>query len=142
MLEDAGLKTQARAPMTPIVKLIFGIDYDKTRLTEYAAALSYARREALRTGEMRLLLERFDGGLKGIVAAERWVRRPVRVPGAGEAARAALREATPLAVLDIEAGSEEFVLLVARREADGRLAVVAPVRADAGLIDKAIRKSV
>jgi len=142
ILEDAGLKAQGRAPMTPVVKLIFGIDYDKTRLTEYAAALSYARREALRAGELQPLLEKFEGGLKGIVAAERWVRRPVRVPGANEAARARLREATPLAVLDVEAGSEEFVLFVARREADGRLAVVAPVRTDASMIDRAIRKSI
>src|SRR5204862_1168293 len=36
ILEDAGVKAQARAPMTPVVKLIFGIDYDKTRLTEFA----------------------------------------------------------------------------------------------------------
>ena len=141
ILEGAGLKAQNRAPMTPIVKLIFGIDYDKTRLTEYAAALSYARREALGAGEMQAQLERFEGGLKGIVAAERWVRRPVRVPGAAETARAALREARPLALIDIEAEGE-FVLLVARREPDGRLAVVAPVPADPGLIDRAIRKSI
>ena len=30
------MKAQARAPMTPIVKLVFGIDYDKARLTEFA----------------------------------------------------------------------------------------------------------
>ncbi len=39
LLADAGLSTQDRAPMTPVVKLVFGADYDKTRLTEYAAAL-------------------------------------------------------------------------------------------------------
>ena len=43
LLEDAGVKAQARAPMTPIVKLVFGIDYDKTRLTEFAAALVLCR---------------------------------------------------------------------------------------------------
>jgi hypothetical protein len=52
ILDDAGLKGQARAPMTPIVKLIFGVDYDKTRLTEFAAALSYGRREAVGSGEL------------------------------------------------------------------------------------------
>ena len=40
LLEESGIKAQARAPMTPIVKLVFGIDYDKARLTEFAAALS------------------------------------------------------------------------------------------------------
>jgi hypothetical protein len=38
ILEDRALKAQARAPMTPVVKLIFGADYDKARLTEFAAA--------------------------------------------------------------------------------------------------------
>ena len=40
LLEESGVKAQVRAPMTPIVKLVFGIDYDKARLTEFAAALS------------------------------------------------------------------------------------------------------
>ena len=147
ILEDAGLKAQDRAPMTPVVKLIFGIDYDKTRLTEFAAALSYARRQGLAEGALQPLLERFDGGLKGIVIAERRERRPQRAPDTGEAARIALRNASPLAFLDIEAAGidmngAEFVLLVARREADGRLAVVAPVRTDESLLDRAIRKSV
>jgi hypothetical protein len=43
LLSDSGLTVQARAPMTPAVKLVFGADYDKTRLTEFAAVLSYAR---------------------------------------------------------------------------------------------------
>ena len=43
ILDDAGVKAQARAPMTPIVKLVFGVDYDKTRLTEFAAALELCR---------------------------------------------------------------------------------------------------
>ena len=46
ILADAGVKGQARAPMTPIVKLVFGADYDKARLTEFAAALSYGERRA------------------------------------------------------------------------------------------------
>lgn len=142
ILEDSGLKAQERAPMTPVVKLIFGIDYDKTRLTEFAAALSYAHRQELGAGDLQPLLEKFEGGLKGMVAAERRERRPQRAPDAGEAARAALRDAEPLAWLDIEAEGGEFVLLVARRGADGRLAVIAPVRADPGLIDRAIRKSI
>src|SRR3546814_10358536 len=50
ILDDAGLKVQARAPMTPIVKLIFGAGHDKARLTEYAAALSHARREDVKAG--------------------------------------------------------------------------------------------
>jgi hypothetical protein len=44
LVTDYGLKVQPRAPMTPVVKLVFGADYDKTRLTEYAAALNHGQR--------------------------------------------------------------------------------------------------
>jgi hypothetical protein len=44
--------------------------------------------------------------------------------------------------VDIAAEGEDFVLLVARRDADGRLAIVAPVRPDPSLIDRAIRNAV
>jgi hypothetical protein len=142
ILVDAGLKAQARAPMTPIVKLIFGIDYDKTRLTEFAAALSHGRREGVPQGELTGFLERFSGGLKGVVQAERRERWPATRADIGGEARAALARADAIAYLNIEAEGEDFVLLVARREGDGRLAVVAPVRPDKALIERAIRRSV
>jgi hypothetical protein len=141
ILDDAGLKAQLRAPMTPIVKLIFGVDYDKTRLTEFAAALSYARRRQLPSGGLSDYLERFSGGLKGIVQAERRERRPAPQPNATDAARLALRQARPLSYVDAAATEGEFVLFVARREADGRLAVVAPVAPDAALLERAIRRA-
>ena len=59
-------------------------------------------------------------------------------------ARALLRRADPLAYVELPAGGAddgEFVLLVARRENDRRLAIVAPVAADGTLLDRAIRKS-
>jgi hypothetical protein len=141
ILEDSGLKAQDRAPMTPIVKLIFGIDYDKTRLTEFAAALAYGRRQHLAAGAMQPFLEAFEGGLKGVVRAERRERRPEAARDTGEEARTALRQAPALATVEIDAKGDEFVLLIARREADGRLAIVAPVPEDAALLDRAIRKS-
>lgn len=141
ILEDAGLKAQSRAPMTPIVKLIFGIDYDKTRITEFAAALSHGRRQDLPLGGLSDYLDRYAGGLKGVVQAERRERRPAAKIDKGEEAIAALRAADPIAFVDVETGESEFVLLVARREPGGRLAIVAPVAADQGLIDRAIRKA-
>ena len=141
ILEDAGLKAQARAPMTPVVKLIFGADYDKTRLTEFAAALSYGRRRNLPAGGLGQYLESFSGGLKGVVQAERRERKPAPKPDTSEAVRAALREADVLAYLDLIAPGDEFVLLIARREPGGDLAVLAPVAEDKVLIDRAIRKS-
>ncbi|TMJ17621.1 MAG: hypothetical protein E6G92_13945 [Alphaproteobacteria bacterium] len=140
LLEDSGIKAQARAPMTAIAKLVFGLDYDKTRLTEFAACLSWASRESVAEGSLAGRIEAHEGGLKGIVAAERALRRPAPKPDRWTEIRAELQAARPLARVDIAVeGDGEFVLLVARRESDG-LAIVAPV-SDARLVDQAIRKS-
>ncbi len=140
LLEESGVKAQARAPMTPIVKLVFGIDYDKTRLTEFAAALSYARRRAVPQGGFEALIEGQPGGLKALVAAERQARRPQGSPEAGaDAARERLRIA---ADLDLHAlpDNEEFCLVITRRHADGVHRPVAHV-ADPALLDRAIRRT-
>ncbi|HEX8191656.1 MAG TPA: hypothetical protein VF552_02035 [Allosphingosinicella sp.] len=141
LLEDAGIKAQARAPMTPVVKLVFGAEYDKTRLAEFAAALSWARREALPRGAFAGALDAQPGGLKAVVRAEREAKRPEARPDPIEEARQRLRGAGPLGFLDLAAeGEGEFVLFIGRREPDGRVAVVAALD-DATLTDRAVRKS-
>ena len=140
ILDDAGVKAQARAPMTPIVKLVFGIDYDKTRLTEFAAALSYAERENVDFGGFQQFLEQADGGLKGLVAAERKARRPDKpAEDKVEAAKAALRAAPPIALAQLPT-NEEFALVLTRRNADGVHEVVELV-ADATMLERALRRS-
>jgi hypothetical protein len=141
ILEDSGLKAQGRAPMTPVVKLIFGVDYDKTRLTEFAAALSYGRREAVPQGGLTAFLERFGGGLKAVVAAERAARRPEKKPDTLERQLEMLQHAEPLCRIDLPGMNEEIVLFVARRDGEGRYAVAAPVAFDKGLIERALRKA-
>jgi hypothetical protein len=138
LLEDSGLKAQARAPMTPVVKLVFGADYDKARLTEFAAALSFARREDFATATLRERLE--AEGLKALVQAERRARRPQPRPDAGEASRAALRSVRPVGHVALDPGAAEFVLLIARRDEAGGVSVLGPV-ADDALLDRAIRKA-
>jgi len=140
MLEDAGIVVQARAPMTAVAKLVFGSACDKARLTEFAAALSWAKREALPMGSFAGRLESTHGGLKAIVQAERRARRPDAKPDGAETARAALRDARPLGHVAVEAGDDEFVLLVGRRDEVGGVAVVARV-ADPALLERAIRKA-
>jgi hypothetical protein len=141
MLEDAGLKAQARAPMTPVAKLVFGSDYDKSRLTEFAAALSWARRQDVPQGGFLEHLESHDGGLKALVQAERRARRPEPRADAADEMRQALRAAVPVGFVDLDTGGAEFALLVARRDSDGRLAIVGRPVADQALIDRAIRKA-
>jgi hypothetical protein len=140
LLEESGVKVQARAPMTAIVKLVFGIDYDKARLTEFAAALSYGLRQEIGLGDFQDFIEKQPGGLKALVAAERQARRPEPKPDTrGEAARARLRAASSISLAEVPA-EEEFALVVTRRGADGRHEPVAIVE-DEGLIERAIRRA-
>jgi hypothetical protein len=140
LLEESGVKAQARAPMTPIVKLVFGIDYDKTRLTEFASALSYAQREQVELGGFETLIEKQPGGLKALVAAERQARRPEpRIDTRAEAARERLRTVEPLSLQSLP-GDEEFCLVLTRRGADGTHEPVAVI-SDPALVDRAIRKA-
>jgi hypothetical protein len=141
LLEESGVKAQARAPMTPIVKLVFGVDYDKARLTEFAAALSFAQRQAVAVGEFQVLIEKQPGGLKALVTAERQARRPEAQPDTkSTAARAKLRTAVAISLADVPS-AEEFAVIVTRRGPDGRHEPVAIVE-DEALIERAIRRAV
>jgi hypothetical protein len=141
LLEESGVKAQARAPMTPIVKLVFGVDYDKARLTEFAAALSYAQRQEITLGGFKDFIEKQSGGLKALVAAEREARRPEpKTDTKGEMARAKLRSAGSISLADVPA-EEEFAVVVTRRGANGVHEPVAIVQ-DEALIERAIRRSI
>lgn len=145
LLEDSGLTAQERAPMTPIVKLVFGINYDKTRLTEYASALRFAENAGIAKGEFAAFLENHDGGLKAIVNAERVSRKPDAVVEDSESQHEnmldRLRSAPARELADIETGEEEFVVLVARRDSSGQLAIVGPVLGDRKLTDRVLNKT-
>ncbi len=140
ILDDAGVKTQARAPMTPVVKLVFGADYDKSRLTEFAAALSYADRRQIDFGGFLPFLDGQIGGLKALVAAERAERRPATKPDdRSETARAALRETLPVNLGRLPA-EQEFTLVILRRSPDGVHQTVAVIDDDA-MLERAIRRT-
>jgi len=139
LLDDAGIKAQARAPMTPIVKLVFGADYDKARLTEFAAALAHAERCEVDFEGFLPFIERFNGGLKGLVAAERDARRPEpRVDNRGDRARVRLRSAAPQPLSSL-AGNDEFTLVLVRRDANGKVEPVCAV-SDMSLLEKALHR--
>jgi hypothetical protein len=140
ILDDAGVKAQARAPMTPIVKLVFGADYDKTRLTEFAAALSFAERESVDFGGFQAYIEAAEGGLKGLVAAERRARRPDKPQeDKAELGRARLRAAGSIALADLPT-NQEFALVVTRRNAAGVHEVVALV-SDEAMLERALKRA-
>jgi hypothetical protein len=141
---DSGLTVQDRAPMTPVVKLVFGADYDKTRLTEYAAALSHAHRLELPRGTLGDYLRQAEGGLKGVVQAERRMRRVDSGKDAGEDPREALaaklRQLSAIDLADIDAAGAEFGLVMIRRSEDGTIDLIGEVPEDATLLERAAKK--
>ncbi len=143
LLDDAGLAVQDRAPMTPVVKLVFGATYDKTRLAEYACVLGHARDEGVGRGELAAYLDRYPGGLKGLVKDARARRKPEgeTVPAIDQKL-AALRTAHPAIILEHDAGDAEFVVLIARAMPGGHIGIVAKAADDPALIAKLAKKAV
>ena len=132
--------------MTPVVKLVFGADYDKTRVTEYAAALAHGHRLQLPRGELGGYLAQADGGLKGVVKAERRLRRaetgqPAEAPDSPREALAKKLRALPAQDFTaIEPDGSEFALVMIRRAEGGAVEVLGEVPADVALVEKAARR--
>ena len=148
LIEDSGLTVQDRAPMTPIVKLVFGHDYDKTRLTEYAAVLTHAHRVGIERGTLASFLSSADGGLKGVVNAERRLRREeagkvVEDEGDIRAKLAQkLRELDEIMLEALSAEGPEFSLVMVRRDGNGKLALIGEIADDVALIERAGKRLV
>jgi hypothetical protein len=148
LIADAGLTAQERAPMTPVVKLVFGHDYDKTRLTEYAAVLTHAHRLNLASGSLAGFLAGTEGGVKAVVKAERRLRReeqgkPVEDPAAvREALAAQLRALEAITLEHLDGAGPEFALVLVRRDEIGCAQIIAEVPEDVALIERVARKLV
>jgi len=143
LLDDAGLTVQDRAPMTPVVKLVFGATYDKTRLAEYACVLGHARDEGVGRGTLATYLDHYPGGLKKLVKDVRARRKPANDAGESADARLGeLRRAHPAVILEHDAGDSEFVVLIARTMPGGHIGIVAKAADDPGLVAKLARKAV
>ena len=142
LLDDAGLAVQDRAPMTPVVKLVFGAAYDKTRLAEYACVLGHAKEEGLRRGALAGYLDRYPGGLKGLVKDTRARRKPVDGSERKDEKLEVLRRAQPALILEHDAGDAEFVVLIARAMPGGHIGIVAKAADDPALVAKLAKKAV
>jgi hypothetical protein len=148
LIAESGLSVQDRAPMTPVVKLVFGYDYDKTRLTEYAAVLTHAHRLQLQRGNLATFLAEVDGGVKAVVKAERRLRReeqgkPVEDAAAvREALAQQLRALEAITLEELDGAGAEFALVLIRRDEIGCTEILGEVPEDIGLIERAARKLV
>lgn len=137
LMAQEGLVGQPRAPLVPIVKLVFGADYDKTRLTEYATALSHGLRLGLPQGAMADHLAQASGGLKGVVAQERRLRRD---ESAGEAVNDnPLDRLTPRPLASLGAKGPEYAVVLVRRMEDGTIALLGDLGDDPALMTRATR---
>lgn len=148
LIAESGLAVQDRAPMTPVVKLVFGHDYDKTRLTEYAAVLTHARRLQLERGSLSRFLGEAEGGLKGVVKAERRLRREEQgkatedEKGVRTALAKKLRALEALTLEALAAEGPEFALVMVRRDAAGNVVVLGELPEDVPQIERAAKKLV
>jgi hypothetical protein len=125
--------------MTPIVKLVFGVEHDKTRLTEYAAVLAYARRLGLAPGAVRDFLDTFEGGIKGVVKAERLARAPLAKVKPDPFAVLAERPTLASVALETASSSGQYVVLLARVRDGEMLDIVATMTDDSALTERAMR---
>jgi hypothetical protein len=162
LIAEQGLSIQKRAPFTPTVKLVFGARYDKTRLTEYAATLSYAKREGIGVEGLQTLLQQTAGGIKAIVALERAHRRAGQSNYAQdkqETVLEQLRKAPSLGHVSLVqaglmppetpasgtgaqgTGDGEFCVLLARRSANGEgFDILSPLATTPTQISHALRQ--
>ncbi|MEO7248335.1 MAG: hypothetical protein ABIW31_07735 [Novosphingobium sp.] len=142
----AGLTMQDRAPFTPVVKLVFGANHDKTRLTEYASAMAHAHRHGIGRGDLARFLSHAPGGLKGVVNAERRLRREDSGKTLGlrdspqEAMAKRLREIDVCPLAELSAEGDEFAVVVVRRTAQGEVVLVGEVFDDPGLLERAAKR--
>ena len=143
LLKNSDLKMQQRAPITPILKLIFGKDYDKTRITEYAAALSYARRNGQTPDTVKAFFSNTSGGIKGCVKLERIDRRAAggnKTADAYETAKNILRNQKPMDFEDVKI-DDEFGLLLIRKDENGDVILVKNITDKEANIESIIKKS-
>lgn len=142
LLGEAGLKEQSRAPFTPALKLVFGARYDKTRLTEYAAALSYAVRNGKTSRDITDFLKSMPGGIKGCVQEERAFKRAQAGTPAHNRQKEAedkLKHLPGVPLKDINP-NDEFCLVLTRRKSGGGVEALGCPDVSKATLDRAVRQ--
>ena len=143
--ENAAHTKAPRAPLGPAVRLIFGGDYDHTRIAEIVAVLAHGRRHSLGQGGLGALLRSAPGGLKALVAEARRLRRFE----AGSAAKRRHEVSADLAVKlrelpdispSVPLDGGEFGLFVARRNFSGGVALLGDLGGNSQLLESAARR--
>lgn len=141
-LQQVGLKAQMRAPFTPVLKLVFGSGYDKTRLTEYAASLAYGLRNGQTSETLTDFLVATPGGIKGCVQRERALKRGEKGTAAHSRQLEAIETLRELKAIPLNnmTAEDEFCLILARKNSDGGLEALGRTDVSKVTLDAAIRQ--
>ena len=145
LLQAAALTVRPQAPLAPVARLVFGPDYNKTRIAEITAAVVFGHRQGLERGGLGALLRTTTGGLKALVAKERQFRRSARSgisgrrPELSPAIAAKLRKLHKNLPIN-RLGSGEFALFVARRDFAGGVALIGDLSDNTPLLEAAARR--
>jgi hypothetical protein len=130
LLAAAGVTARAHAPLGAIAKLVFGSADDQApcragEVAEASAILSYARRRDVPEGGLARLIEAMPGGIRGMMAEERAIRRRAasRRAGVPLADRSAVAQVT-VDVIDGEVDVGEPVVLLGRATATGTIDIL------------------
>lgn len=143
LAETAGVPLQSQFPFRTVVRLVFGTGYDKTRLAEFATVLSHARRLGLAQGALEQHIVASPGGIKGLVRAERAVRREEQQVHQAESPAHRLhhhlRGLQTRALTELIRTDREFTVLIARKLPSGDVVLVGETEADDRLLRHAAR---
>ena len=146
-LRKAEIEVSDRAPLVALMKLVFGKDYDKTRLSEFATVIAHCQRKELGRGSAAQYLAETSGGIRHIVAMERLLRQgeegveapaPRSEPRKTIARKLAREPHHGLELLDTD--GDEYVLVIARRDPQGGPTLIGEVPRDIALFEKAARR--
>ena len=146
-LRKAEIEVAERAPLVALAKLVFGKDYDKTRLSEFATVIEHCRRKDLGHGLAAQYLADSKGGIRRIVAMERLLRQSEEgSPLPAERTEPRKTIARKLAKIPshgmelLDGRGDEYVLVIARRDPQGGPTLVGEVPRDIALLEKAARR--
>ncbi|WP_250890585.1 PAS domain-containing protein [Sphingobium nicotianae] len=139
LLTDSGIAVQERSPLTALAKLVFGHNYDKTRLTEFVCAIQYALDADMAPGALTDHLLALPGGLKGLVASVRAAKRgetPAPPPKKNARVLRKLGRAAPIENALLPVDENGLAVVVVRQEGDGSLAIVGALPQDDRVIGR------
>ena len=144
MLAEAGLRDDPEAPSQAALRLAFGADHPDLQLGRHSLLIEHALRLGLPAGSLVPYLATAPGGIDGVLAEARRLRRIARgdfattPPGADPALVAKLDTMPGRNLADLPAEGAGYSLLVARRGADGAVTVLGEV-ADGAMLTEAAR---